>query len=178
MNNPFDPRHFVLGVDVRVCNGKPICVYCGPMDAVSMRLTSPELIAALERLEGKVLPSRTLGYWAQSGLLTPSVFWAHTKRATRVYSLRDLARARLILRLQRAHINAARVRLVLTHIEKYAPDVFKRNTKDVLRLQGWDVSLQLAGEPAHTLPEGQFLLPLADVMTGNVEAIEKIRSAA
>ncbi|MEP7245379.1 MAG: MerR family transcriptional regulator [Gammaproteobacteria bacterium] len=148
------------------------------MDVIQVHLTSSELITALERLEGKLLPARTLGHWAQAGLLTPSVEWAHTRRAGRMYSMRDLARARLILRLKRAHISPARVRLVLAHIEKYAPDVFRANTQEVLRLSGWDVSLQRPGEPAHTVPEGQFLLPLSDVMTGNLEAIEGIRSAA
>jgi DNA-binding transcriptional MerR regulator len=143
-----------------------------------MRLSSPELLAAIERLEGKRLPSRTLGAWAESGMLVPSVSWAHTKRATRIYSLRDLARARLILRLQRARISPARVRLVLAHLEKYAPDVFKQNTNQVLRLHGWDVSLQRPGEPEHTLPEGQFLLPLSDVMSGNEDVVRGIRNAA
>jgi hypothetical protein len=148
------------------------------MDAQAMHLSSSELLAALKRLEGKVVPSRTLGSRAESGMLTPSVEWAHTRRAVRVYSMRDLARARLILRLQRASIPPSRVRMVLSHIETYEPDVFRHNTRAVLRIHGWDVSLQRPGDPAYTLPEGQFLLPLADVMVGNVEVVKGIRNAA
>ena len=143
-----------------------------------MHLSSPEFLAALQRLEGKRLPSRTLGSWAENGLLVPSVSWPQTRRAMRVYSMRDLAKARLILQLQQATISAIRVRLVLNHIEKYAPDVFRSNTKDVLRIQGWDVSLQQAGEPAHTVPGGQFLLPLTRVMAGNEAAVKGIRRVA
>ena len=143
-----------------------------------MHLTSPELLAALERLEGKRVPSRTLGSWATSGMLIPSISWPHLKRAMRVYSLRDLARARLILRLQAAGISAPRVRLVLSHLENHAPDTFRQSTNLVLTLRGWDVSLQLPGEPPHTLPEGQFLLPLSDVMQGNEETVKGLRKVA
>lgn len=150
----------------------------GVSDSLPMHLSSPELLAALERLEGKRVPARTLGSWAESGMLTPSVSWAHTKRATRVYSMRDLARARLLLQLQRAGIGSGRVRLVLMHLDQHAPDVFRSNTKDVLRLQGWAVSLEKPGEPAHTVPEGQFLLPLTRVMQGNEEFVKGIRRVA
>jgi DNA-binding transcriptional MerR regulator len=148
------------------------------MDTRALFLNSSELLAALKRLEGKVVPARTLGSWAESGMLTPSIEWPHTRRAVRVYSMRDLARARLILQLQRAKIRPSRVRLVLSHIETYEPDVFRQNTRAVLRIHGWDVSLQRPGEPAQTLPEGQFLLPLADVMVGNMEVVQGIRNAA
>jgi DNA-binding transcriptional MerR regulator len=146
----------------------------------TLYLTSPELSSAVEQLEGVRLPSRTLGSWASSALLVPSIDWAQTQRVPRLYSLRDLARARLLVRLRQARFGAARVRVIMAHIDQHERDVFSERTRAVLTVDGWrtEVRIQRPGEPARSVPSGQLVLPLSDVMNGNLEVVKGFRNAA
>ena len=156
-----------------------VCILASLM-ATAMFLTSPELSQAVEQLDRVRLPSRTLGSWASSGLLVPSIDWAKTQRVPRLYSLRDLAKARLLVRLRQAKFGAARVRVIMAHIEQHEPNLFSEGSRAVLTFDGWrtEVRIQQPGEAVRNVPSGQLELPLADVLAGNVEVVRGIRNAA
>ena len=106
--------------------------------------------------------------------------WQHKRRATRLYTLRDLARARLIVRL-RKHLSMPRVRVALAYLDAAGDtrELFRRNSTAALFYQEWRGAVVLVrpGEaPRDT--SGQLYLPLWKFMVGNVEAAREAKRAA
>lgn len=148
--------------------------------ALPLVLTTKQTIAALARLEGQQLAVRTLALWAASNLVTPSVDWQHRRRSPRLYGLRDLAKARLVLRLRRAGISMPRVRLVLAELVATGElrELLHLRSRAVVMVDGWRVTIHRDGEPARELPSHQFRLELRDVMQDNAEVAREVRAAA
>lgn len=148
--------------------------------ATPLYLTSPQLVAAVEKLEGERLPLRTLAHWAYSNVLVPSVEWQRKRRATRLYTLRDMARARLIVRL-RKHLSMPKVRIALAALDAAGDtrELFRRNANVALFYQEWrgEVVTVRPGE-APRATSGQLYLPLWEFMRGNVEAAREAKRAA
>jgi hypothetical protein len=143
-------------------------------------LTAQQLLAALSALEGVDVGRRNLTYWAQSGALVPSVRYTGTKNPYTgfLYSWRDVPRARLLVRLRHAGLSLGKVRVVLAHLDAYAPDVFARRPRATLVLDGWRVRLVQPGQPVQDVPAGQFVLPLAELVAGSREAAERAARVA
>lgn len=141
-------------------------------------LTTAQLQAALFSLEGVTVPVRTIALWATTGIVPPSVDWTRRRRAPRLYSTHDVARARLVVRMRAQGITMVRVRAVLAHLDAQERDVFRSRSSTVLVINGWRAILHKPGEPGRTVPEGQFVLPLDGFIVGNVEAARAARRAA
>ena len=149
--------------------------------ATPLYLTSPQLAAALEKLEHERIPLRTIASWAYSNVLVPSVDWQHKRRATRLYTLRDLARARLIVRLRSKGLSMQRVRVALAYLDAAGDtrELFRRNSTAALFFQEWRGELVIVREgEAPRATSGQLYLPLFKFMVGNVEAAREARRAA
>ena len=139
------------------------------MSIHALVLTSAQLTAAVEALEGVHVPTRTLSEWATSGLLVPSVRHDGQRGFThaRLYSLADLARLRLVVRLRQV-MSLPRVRLALAYCEAQLQDVFatgKRSTLSMVVTAGGRafIASKTGDEEVIT---GQFRLQLADVQVG------------
>lgn len=147
--------------------------------AIPLCLTSEQLATAVSQVEGKVLPVRTLAKWAATRLLTPSVQWTHARRTPRLYSLRDMARARLILRLRAAGISMGKVRVILAELaaQDDLRELLSPNSRAVLEVQGWRVILHRRGQ-AKELPDGQLRLPLMGIVRGNIEAARAVHAVS
>jgi DNA-binding transcriptional MerR regulator len=143
-------------------------------------LTVQQLAVVLAELESVTVPRRNFTYWAQAGALVPSVRYTGTKNPNErlLYSWRDVPRARLLVRLRAAGLHLGKVRLVLAHLDAYAPDVFARQPRATLVLDGWRVRLVRAGTPAQEIPDGQFVLPLAELVAGSRDAAERAAHVA
>lgn len=143
------------------------------MRAPSPALTTRQLIEAIKQLERYSLDDSTLSLWAKTELVTPSVRHVYGQRGPgrgRLYSLDDLARVRLIMRLKRSGLSVQKIRIVLAHLEQELPEALKRNTKAVLLVDGTrGVIVRQPGMADREIPSGQFLLPLAEVVEGNAE---------
>jgi DNA-binding transcriptional MerR regulator len=147
----------------------------------SLVLTARQVIAAVQELEGQELNARTLSAWAQMEIAVPSVSWERRRGRynLRVYSLYDLARIRLLVRLRKAGISMPRVRAVFAYLEKELYEVLKPKTQAVLVVEGWrGVIVRRSGSPDLELPSGQFRLPLSYVVEGNEEAAKEALKVA
>ena len=67
--------------------------------AIRLTLTAPQVIEAVRELERAKLAERTLGAWAERGIVEPSVQWDRIRGVAhrRIYNLADLARIRLVV---------------------------------------------------------------------------------
>jgi DNA-binding transcriptional MerR regulator len=151
-------------------------VYTLPMRAIY--LTTAQLQAALFRLEGVTVPVRSLAEWASTGIVPPSVDWTRQRRAPRLYSMYDVARARLVVRLRANGVSMPKVRSILAHLNAQEQDVFRSRSATVLVVDGWRAILHKPGEPGRTIPSGQFVLPLDGFIVGNLEAAQAVRRQA
>lgn len=148
--------------------------------AIPLSLTSEQLVAAVERLEGQRLPIRKLAWWAQSNVLVPSIDWQHRRRTPRLYSLRDVAKARIVLRLRAAKIPMSRVRLVMAELAaaEDLPTLMRAESRAWLEVDGWRVRIHRVGQPAQELPQPQFVLPFADVVRDSEQVVRDVMRAA
>jgi DNA-binding transcriptional MerR regulator len=147
----------------------------------SLSLTTRQVIAAVQELEGQQLNQRTLSAWAHMEIAVPSVIWQRKRGrySTRVYSLDDLAQIRLVVRLKRAGFSMPRVRAVLAYLSRELPDVLKPKTEAVLIVEGWRAAIvRRVGSADLELPSGQYRLLLAEVINGNIEAAREALKAA
>jgi DNA-binding transcriptional MerR regulator len=147
----------------------------------ALSLTTRQVIAAVEELEGQQVNQRTLSAWAHMEVVVPSIIWERKRGrySTRVYSLHDLARIRLVVRLRKAGFSMPRVRAVLAYLSRESPDVLRPKTQAVLIVEGWRAAvLRSAGSADLEIPSGQYRLPLAEVINGNIEAAREALKAA
>ena len=146
-----------------------------------MVLTARQVIAAVRELEGQELNPRTLAAWAQMEMAVPSIAWQRKRGRynRRIYSLSDLARIRLLVRLRKAGISMPRVRAVIAYLERELREVLKPKTQAVLVVEGWrGIIIRRAESPDVEVPSGQFRLQLAYVVEGNEEAAKEALKAA
>ena len=147
----------------------------------TLALTARQVIAALQELEGQKLNPRTLAAWAQMEIAVPSVAWQRKRGRynPRIYSLTDLGRIRLVVKLRKAGVSMPRVRATLTYLDRELREVLKPKTRAVLIVEGWRGAIvRSPGNPDLEVPSAQFRLPLADVVKGNIEAAKEALKAA
>jgi len=147
----------------------------------SLTLNTPQVVAAVRQLEGQKLNQRTLAAWAQMEIAVPSVAWERKRGrySARIYSLADLARIRLVVRLRKAGLSMPRVRAVLAYLNRELPEALKPKTQAVLIVDGWRAILVgQARSPDLEVPSGQYRLPLVEVIKGNIEAAKVALKAA
>jgi len=145
----------------------------------SLTLTSGEIQAAVERLEGVRLPTRTLASWAVT-IAPPSVQF-HGKRGrahARLYSLSDLARIRLTCRLRASGISMPRVAAMFAYLERELADVFRPRTKAALVVDGLRAYVSVPGRASVEVPTGQLRLKLDEMFVGNERAAREAMRAA
>jgi len=142
----------------------------------SLTLASPQVVTAVKDLEGEDLNPRTLASWAAKGIAVPS-FWPKKKGRYNVrhYTLEDLARVRLVVRLRyKKHLSMAKVLSILAYLDRELREALKPKTKDVLIVDGWrGVIVRRPGRAALELPSGQTVLPLNDLVEGNEAAARR-----
>ncbi|HEV8344506.1 MAG TPA: MerR family transcriptional regulator [Candidatus Binatia bacterium] len=147
----------------------------------TLSLTTRQVIAAVQELEGQELNQRTLAAWAHMEIAVPSVVWERKRGrySARVYSLDDLARIRLVVRLRKAGFSMTRVRAVLAYLSRELPEVLKPKTQAVLIVEGWRAAIvRRAGSGDLEIPSGQYRLSLAEVIKGNIEAAREALKVA
>jgi DNA-binding transcriptional MerR regulator len=146
-----------------------------------LTLNARQVIAAVRELEAQELNQRTLAAWAQMEIAVPSVAWERKRGrySARIYSLADLARIRLVVRLRNAGLSMPRVRAVLAYLNRELPEALKPKTQAVLIVEGWRaIILGHAGTSDLEVPSGQYRLPLVEVIKGNIEAAREALKAA
>lgn len=148
--------------------------------ALPLVLNSKQLLEAVARLEHQRLAPRTLAQWAATNLVLPSVDWPRRHRSPRLYGLRDLAKARLVLRLRAAGISMPRVRVVMAELAATddLPMLLRPESRAWLSVDGYRVRIHRVGQPPLELPQRQFVLELRDVAINNAEVVREIRAAA
>lgn len=128
-------------------------------------LTEIQVLAALRDLEDVDVPRRTLGWWADQGIAEPSI-WPRVKgpAGKKHYSLADLRRLRLIVRLRDRHgVSLPRIRPVLAFLDGRYPGVWRlRAEPTVLVDERGRVSVQEPGRAAVDVPSGQTVLDLVE----------------
>ncbi len=147
----------------------------------TLTLNTRQMIAAVKALEGEELNPRTLSAWAQMEIAVPSVAWERRRgrHNPRIYSLADLARIRLVVRLRKAGLSMPRARAVLAYLSRELHEVLRAKTQAVLIVEGWRGAIvHRPGNPDLEVPSGQYRLPLADVVKGNIEAAKEALKAA
>jgi len=143
------------------------------MIETKLTLTSVQVLAAIQELEGEELNYKNLANWARAGIVVPSVKWPRKRGRNnpRVYNLTDLARVRLVMQLRREGLSMSKVRSVLAYLNGGLPEVMKPKTKARLIVDGWrGVIIRRPGRPDVDAPTGQLRLDLAGVMEGNTRA--------
>lgn len=137
------------------------------------------MLAAIERLEGVTLKVRTLAAWAQMGVLVPSVRWDRRRGrySPRVYSLSDLAVARLVVRLRTNRIGMPIVRAMFAYLGGELREVLRPGSRAALIVSGPRVYIQRPGSADEELPTGQLRLRLDSVYVGNMKAAREVRAA-
>ena len=146
-----------------------------------LTLNTRQVMAAVRELERQDLNQRTLAAWAQMEIAVPSVAWERKRGrySARVYSLADLARIRLVVRLRKAWLSMPRVRAVLAYLNRELPEALKPKTQAVLVVDGWRaIILGHAGSSDLEVPSGQYRLSLVEVTKGNIEAAKVALKAA
>lgn len=131
-------------------------------------LTTPQLLDAVEELEGERLNDRTLGNWAARGVVEPSVVW-HRKAGrhhARLYSLDDLALVRLVLRLKGAGLSMQRIAAALSTLDRRDLTRGLKSGRGALVIEGWRGRLELRGTRS---AEGGVRVRLKDVTKRNEE---------
>jgi DNA-binding transcriptional MerR regulator len=144
-------------------------------------LTSQQIIASVRDLEGEDLNTRTLASWAKTSVLVPSIVWPRQRGRyhPRLYSLNDLAKIRLVLRMRKAGISMPKVRTILAYLNQELQEVLKPKTSATLIVNGWQGTiLRRPGSFDLEIPSGQLRLPLAEVVNGNREIAEEVSRAA
>jgi DNA-binding transcriptional MerR regulator len=137
-----------------------------------LTLTSPQVVDVIRKLDGEDLNPRTLAAWAAMGVAVPT-FWPRKKGRTNVrhYTMADLARVRLIVRLRCSGVSMHRVRVILATVEDTLPELLKRKTRAELIVNGWSGAIvRRPGRADVEVPSGQTVLPLSDVIEGNEKA--------
>lgn len=142
------------------------------MPIPALHLTTAQIIAAVERLDGETLPARTLSDWAYDGIVVPSVRFERRRGRynVRLYNLSDLARVRVVVRLRRAGVSLAQVRTIVAYLDVELRDVLKPKTRAALLFDGRRAYVTKPGEPAVDVPSGQLRLRLEECVTGNEQA--------
>lgn len=142
------------------------------MPISTLHLTTAQVIAAVARLDGETLPARTLSGWAHDGTVVPSVRFERRRGRynQRLYNLTDLARVRVVVRLRRAGVSLAQVRVICAYLDTELRDVLKPKTKAALLFDGRRAYVTRPGTAAVDVPTGQLRLELADCVTGNEQA--------
>jgi DNA-binding transcriptional MerR regulator len=143
----------------------------------SLTLTTPQMLRALEDLEGVRMSQQVLQRYSASGLISPRRAAPATggRGHAHRYTLAELARLRLIVRLRGEGLSMPRVRLILTELERYLPDVLRPGTRAQLAVVGGrGVIVERPGESPVRIPGAQLLLPLLDVVKGNAEAAQRV----
>ena len=146
-----------------------------------LTLNTRQVMAAVRELERQDLNQRTLAALAQMEIAVPSVAWERKRGrySARVYSLADLARIRLVVRLRKAGLSMPRVRAVLAYLNRELPEVLKPKTQAVLIVDGWRAIIRgHAGSSDLEVPSGQYRLSLVEVIKGNIEAAREALKAA
>jgi len=145
-----------------------------------LTLTTPQVVAAIEELEGVELPVWTLTNWAKSDVAVPS-HWPRRKGRYNVrhYTLADLNRVRLIVRLRAAGLPMQRVRRVLDYLDSHHSNVFAHRTNKRLIVDGYRVRVHGAGADVEA-PTGQsvFEFELGELSRGASAAARKARRTA
>jgi len=144
-------------------------------------LTSQQMIAAVRDLDGDKLNTRTLASWARTGIIVPSIVWRHKRGRyhPRVYSLNDLAKIRLVVRMRKAGISMPKVRTILAYLSQELQEALKPKTNATLIVNGWQGTIvRRPGSFDLEIPSGQLRLPLAEVVNGNRQAAEEVSRAA
>lgn len=145
-------------------------------------LTCRDMTAAVRRLEGYTLPLSRLRLWARVGLVVPSVRYAKKKIGGRqipnLYSVDDLARVRLIVRLRAARFDMPRVKAAMFYLGPELFGVMKPETESELVIEGYLAWIISPGMPDAELPSGQFRLKLDSVFEGNEKVVRELQQAA
>jgi DNA-binding transcriptional MerR regulator len=134
------------------------------MNKTPFGFTGSDLIAAVRKLEAEQIHPRTLARWAHYGLVVPSARPGRIGRGNGArYTLNDLHRARLVVRLLRAGFTVQRVRFSLAFVENELADVLRPRTKARLIVAGIRAYIDTGTGPVVQVPSGQYALPLAEV---------------
>lgn len=138
-------------------------------------LNSPQVVDLVHELDGEDLNPRTLAAWAQMGVTVPS-FWPKKKGrySPRLYTVEDVARVRLVVRLRHAGLSMPRVRVILAVIEERLTGVLKRKSKAELFVDGWTATIRRPGRADVELPSGQHRFSFADVIEGVRDTAKKL----
>lgn len=171
-----DPQGCQLG------HALPNCGILGPVPIPALHLTTAQVIAAVERLDGETLPARTLSTWAYQGIAEPTVRFERKRGRynVRLYNLSDLARVRVVVRLRRAGVSLAQVRTIVAYLDAELRDVLKPKTRAALLFDGRRAYVTQPGAAAVDVPTGQLRLKLdlEECVTGNERAARAVLRTA
>lgn len=143
-------------------------------------LTTNQLVAAIQALDGEAVPIRTVAGWASNGAVVPSVAYPARRGRynPRLYNMSDLARARLVVRLRRGGVSMPQVRTILAYLDAELREVMRPKTDAALVFDGVRAYVTRPGQPAIDVPSGQLRLKLAGCFVGNEQAARAAQRTA
>jgi DNA-binding transcriptional MerR regulator len=110
-------------------------------------LTTPQLLAAVEELEGERLDDSTIGRWAAQGVVEPSAGWDRQtgRHHARRYTTQDLAVVRLVVRLRQAGVSMQRVAAILHNLKRRTLARGFKSADAALLVEGWRAWIDESG---------------------------------
>lgn len=131
--------------------------------AERITFTVPEVVEAVEQLEGYPLTDSTLRYWGRSGLVVPAFPGSRGRGLTAKYSVSNLNRVCLIARLLTDGFSLQRVRVILATLDAHYPDALRHRSRRQIVVVGDAVLVRTQSEPTVQLPDGQSLFTFDNV---------------
>jgi DNA-binding transcriptional MerR regulator len=162
-------RAVPIGKIFRYTAGVQLRARSGTDKVTGFAFSTRQVLRLLREMDGADVPLRTFAEWARNGLVVPTVAWAQRRGPgahARLYSPADVARARVVVRLRDAGLSVPRIRLALAYVERELPEMLRPGTRARLcidRAGGGRATIDTTLGRV-SVPDGQLVLPLADVV--------------
>lgn len=125
----------------------------------ALTLTAAEMRAALQASDGYHVPQRTWVAWSD---IIPATI-RHTRGFEgNLYTLSDLARARLLVQLRQGGLTMQRCRAIFAYLDAELREVLTPRTTASLVVDQRRAYVVRPGQPDIEVPSGQLRLRLAD----------------
>jgi len=136
-------------------------------------LNSGQVLEVVEDETDEALPLSTLSYWQSAGIAPATASrQPGTRRVPRLYTVPDVNRVLLVVRLRRDGYSMPKVRAIVAAVERELPRYLRTKNPAagtlVVDSSGWRAVIQKPGSPAME-PTGQYRLRLGSPFVRRTE---------
>jgi DNA-binding transcriptional MerR regulator len=137
--------------------------------------------AAIHELEDFSLAQRTLSKWQAVGLVSASVRWDRRRGPSVLFNLSDLTRLRFVVRLRRAGLSPAKIRMVLDYLDIDLRKAFRPHSGAQIALIGGRAWVIMPGSTVPIDvgdPKQRVLFSIQELQERNEEVAKLVIAAA